>query len=130
MDGEGAEDIRKKILIVDDEPDITLSFKMMLENKGFKVDAYNDPLLVVKDFKPGSYDLLLLDIRMPKMDGFQLYDELKKKDENVKAIFVTAFDINYEALRKMYPDFRIESFLRKPIDSEHLANAIREELGR
>lgn len=130
MDGEGADNIRKRILIVDDEPDITLSFKMMLENKGFDVDAYNDPLVVVRDFKPGSYDLLLLDIRMPKMDGFQLYDELKKKDEHVKVIFVTAFDINYEGLRKMYPEFRIESFLRKPVDSEHLTNAVREELRR
>ncbi|HEX9318493.1 MAG TPA: response regulator [Nitrososphaeraceae archaeon] len=121
---------RNKILIVDDEPDITLSFKMMLENKGFEVDAYNDPLLVVRDFKPGSYDLMLLDIRMPKMDGFQLYEELKKKDKDVKVIFVTAFDINYEGLRKMYPEFRIESFLRKPVDSEHLTNAVREELGQ
>jgi two-component system, OmpR family, response regulator ChvI len=84
----------------------------------------------VNAFEPSSYDLLLLDIRMPKMDGFQLYDELSKKDPVVKAIFITAFDINYEALRKMYPHLRIESFIRKPVDSEHLISAVRSELGR
>jgi two-component system, OmpR family, response regulator ChvI len=118
----------QKILIVDDEPDITLSFKMILENKGFKVDAYNDPLEALNSFKPSYYDLLLLDIKMPKIEGFQLYDELRKKDESVKVIFITAFDINYEALRKMYPHLKIESFVRKPIDSEHLITAVRSEL--
>ena len=66
---------------------------------------------------------------MPKMDGFQLYDELRKKDQAVKVIFITAFDVNYEALRKMYPHLGIESFVRKPVDSEHLIGAVRSELG-
>jgi DNA-binding response OmpR family regulator len=130
MQQEGLRKGVTRILVVDDEPDITLSFKMILENRGFKVDTYNDPLSVVSNFKPASYDLLLLDIRMPKMDGFQLYEELRKKDNDVKVIFVTAFDINYEALRKMYPELRIESFIRKPVDSEHLTKAVKEELSR
>jgi CheY-like chemotaxis protein len=117
-----------QILVVDDEPDITLSFKMILENNGFKVSAYNDPLEALNSFKPSFYDILLLDIRMPKMDGFQLYDELRKKDDDVKVIFITAFDINFEALRKMYPHLKIESFVRKPVDSEHLISAVRTEL--
>ena len=129
MSGEKSK-VLQKILIVDDEPDITLSFKMILENNGFKVDSYNDPLEALNSFEPSSYDLLLLDIRMPKMDGFQLYDELRKKDQAVKVIFITAFDVNYEALRKMYPNLRIESFVRKPVDSEHLIGAVRTELGR
>jgi len=129
MNGEKSK-VLQKILIVDDEPDITLSFKMILENNGFKVDSYNDPLEALNSFEPSSYDLLLLDIRMPKMDGFQLYDELRKKDQSVKVIFITAFDVNYEALRKMYPNLRIESFVRKPVDSEHLIGAVRTELGR
>jgi DNA-binding response OmpR family regulator len=129
MNGEKLK-VHQKILIVDDEPDITLSFKMILENNGFKVDAYNDPLEALNSFEPSSYDLLLLDIRMPKLDGFQLYDELRKKDQAVKVIFITAFDVNYEALRKMYPHLRIESFVRKPVDSEHLIGAVRTELGR
>jgi two-component system, OmpR family, response regulator ChvI len=130
MGEEKSEDNKLRILIVDDEPDITLSFKMILENKGFKVDTYNDPLHAFNDFKVGSYDLLLLDIRMPKMDGFQLYEELRKKDKEVKVIFITAFDVNYEALRKMYPELRIESFVRKPVDSEHLISAVKDELNR
>jgi CheY-like chemotaxis protein len=127
MGGENSKPYQK-ILIVDDEPDITLSFKMILENNGFKVDVYNDPVEALNSFTASSYDLLLLDIRMPKMDGFQLYDELRKKDENIKVIFITAFDINYEALRKMYPHLKIESFVRKPVDSEHLISAVRSEL--
>jgi len=119
-----------RILIVDDEPDITLSFKMILEGNGFKVDTYNDPIHAIRNFKAGSYDLVILDIRMPKMDGFQLYEELKKIDEKVKVVFITAFDINYEGLRKMYPELRIDSFVRKPVDSEYLINVVKDELRR
>jgi DNA-binding response OmpR family regulator len=119
-----------RILIVDDEPDITLSFKMILEGNGFKVDTYNDPLHATRNFKAGSYDLVILDIRMPKMDGFQLYEELKKIDDKVKVVFITAFDINYEGLRKMYPELRIDSFVRKPVDSEYLINVVKDELRR
>ena len=119
-----------RILIVDDEPDITLSFKMILEGNGFKVDTYNDPFHATRNFKAGSYDLVILDIRMPKMDGFQLYEELKKIDDKVKVVFITAFDINYEGLRKMYPELRIDSFVRKPVDSEYLINVVKDELRR
>ena len=119
-----------RIFIVDDEPDITLSFKMILEGNGFKVDTYNDPIHSIRNFKAGSYDLVILDIRMPKMDGFQLYEELKKIDEKVKVVFITAFDINYEGLRKMYPELRIDSFVRKPVDSEYLINVVKDELRR
>ena len=119
-----------RILIVDDEPDITLSFKMILEGNGFKVDTYNDPVDAKGNFKAGSYDLVILDIRMPKMDGFQLYEELKKVDDKVKVVFITAFDINYEGLRKMYPELRIDSFVRKPVDSEYLINVVKDELCR
>ncbi|HTH21634.1 MAG TPA: response regulator [Nitrososphaeraceae archaeon] len=119
-----------RIFIVDDEPDITLSFKMILEGNGFKVDTYNDPIHSIRNFKAGSYDLVILDIRMPKMDGFQLYEELKKIDEKVKVVFITAFDINYEGLRKMYPELRIDSFVRKPVDSEYLINVVKDELLR
>jgi two-component system, OmpR family, response regulator ChvI len=119
-----------RILIVDDEPDITLSFKMILEGNGFKVDTHNDPVDAKGNFKAGSYDLVILDIRMPKMDGFQLYEELKKIDDKVKVVFITAFDINYEGLRKMYPELRIDSFVRKPVDSEYLINVVKDELRR
>lgn len=119
-----------RVLLVDDEPDITIGFKVMLEHKGFKVDAFNDPLAALEGFQPGNYDLLVLDIRMPKMDGFKLFEELRKLDKDVKVVFVTAFDVNYEALRTMFPELTIDSFIRKPVDADHLANTLRRELDR
>ena len=72
---------KNRILIVDDEPDIAQVLKMGLERNGFAVDTYNDPLDVVSNFKADSYDLLLLDIKMPKMNGFELYSKLHQIDE-------------------------------------------------
>src|ERR687886_1499179 len=80
----------RKILIVDDEPDITSSFDMILQMNGFEVDTYNDPLLALSNFKPNSYGLALLDIRMPKMNGFELYKKIKDIDKNVEVCFITA----------------------------------------
>jgi two-component system, OmpR family, response regulator ChvI len=73
-----------RILIVDDEPDITESFGLALEDSGFKVDKYNDPAIALASFEPNVYSLLILDIKMPKMDGFELYDKIKKIDNKVK----------------------------------------------
>jgi DNA-binding response OmpR family regulator len=70
--------MKKKILIVDDEPDIGLLFKTVLEESNFKADWYADPILALKEFKRNFYDLILLDIKMPKMNGFELYRGLKK----------------------------------------------------
>jgi len=60
----------KRILLVDDEPDVTYTLEIVLEDKGFMVDSYTDPTLALSNFKPGLYDLLLLDIRMPTINGF------------------------------------------------------------
>jgi DNA-binding NtrC family response regulator len=88
-----------KILIIDDDPDITALFRKALMNDGFEdVEAANDPRLVLKNFKVGSYDLLIIDVVMPQMDGFSLYEEMKKIDSKVKVCFITAFGINYRAL--------------------------------
>jgi two-component system, OmpR family, response regulator ChvI len=70
---------KKRLLIVDDEADITNSFSLALEDSGlFVVDTYNDPLVALSNYRPNSYDLLLLDIKMPNMNGFELYDKIKK----------------------------------------------------
>ena len=76
---------KKRILIVDDEEDITLSFSLALEDSGlFEVDTYNDPLVALSNYRPNSYDLLLLDIRMPVMNGLELYSQINKIDNRVK----------------------------------------------
>ena len=124
--------MRGKILIVDDEPDITSSFKQTLIDKGFEVDIANDSLLALKNFKAGSYDLLIIDIVMPEMDGFSLYEEIRKIDNKVKVCFITAFEINYQALRAVFPAANttddIGCFIRKPIDMDDLVKRINAEI--
>jgi CheY-like chemotaxis protein len=90
----------KRILIVDDEPDITFTHRTVLEENGFKeVDVYNEPLLALQNFKSRVYSLLITDVAMPRMDGFELYKQIKKIDGRINAVFVTASEVNYEALR-------------------------------
>src|SRR5262245_66040210 len=86
----------KRILLVDDEPDITLSLSMGLEDNGFKVDTFNDPLAALLKFKLGLYDLVILDIKMPDMNGIDLCKEIRKVDNKVKICFLTAFGPRYE----------------------------------
>jgi DNA-binding response OmpR family regulator len=91
-----------RILLVDDDPDITSLFGIGLEDDGFEVYTYNDPLDVLANFKPGFYDLLLVDINMPKMNGFELCTKILEIDLNVKICFITAGDMNIDGLREAY----------------------------
>lgn len=118
----------KKILVVDDEPDITSSIKNGLQRKGFEVDTYNDPTDALSNFKPDTYDLLLIDIRMPKMNGFELYREVKKKSSDVRICFFTAFEVYYDEFRKMFPNLEVKCFIRKPITINDLVTHINTEL--
>jgi two-component system catabolic regulation response regulator CreB/two-component system response regulator ChvI len=92
---------QKKVLFVDNEPDITTMLKMALERAGFSIDVFNDPLLALENFKPKMYDLVILDVMMPKMDGLELYNQLKSVDPSIKGCFLTASSETYsEELRK------------------------------
>ena len=117
-----------KILVVDDEPDIALSLKNGLTNNGFEVDAYTEPLKALYDFKPNVYNLSLFDIRMPKMNGFELYREIKKKETNAKICFMTAFEIYHDEFRRIFPTLDVQCFIRKPIGIKDLISHIKLEL--
>jgi DNA-binding response OmpR family regulator len=116
---------QKKILVVDDEADLTMLCRLALEYYGFQVDTFNNPQEALSNYNPGYYDLIILDIKMPKMDGFQLYDEIKKKDEKAKICFLTASELYYEEFRKReYNAIDKNLFLRKPIENEELINQV------
>lgn len=118
-----------RILVVDDEPDLTQVSTLALEYHGYKVDSFNDPQEALSKFKPGSYDLIILDIKMPKMDGFELYHEIKKKDNNAKICFLTASELYYEEFRKEeYSALDRNLFIQKPIDNEDLVKEINKML--
>ena len=117
---------RRRILVVDDEPDMTLLFKMALESDGlYDVYTFNDPMVALSNFKAGFYDLVLVDIKMPEMDGLDLYEEMKKMDSKVKICFLTASEMYYEEFRKeAYSSLDKDLFIRKPIENEELLNII------
>ena len=120
-----------RILIVDDEPDLTNLSILVLEHYGYKVDAFNDPQEALLKYKPGSYDLIILDIKMPKMDGFELYQEIKKKDNNAKVCFLTASELYYEKFRKKeFAALDGNLFIRKPIGNEELAAQVNKMINR
>ncbi|MFZ0646909.1 MAG: response regulator, partial [Nitrososphaeraceae archaeon] len=78
----------RRILLVDDEVDVISVFKMILEMNGYEVDAYTDPTSALDDFKPNFYGLLLLDIRMPTINGFELYRKMRNIDDKVPVCFI------------------------------------------
>ncbi len=115
-----------RILLVDDDVDITHSFSLALQKDGFIVDTYNDPLIALGDFKADLYDLVLLDIKLPKMDGFELYDKIREIDRRVKVCFISGYQMNYLALREQ--GLQIDCFISKPIKIEDLLRRINAEL--
>ena len=124
--------MKKRILVVDDEPDINLLFKMILEeNSEFMVHSFTDPLLALRNFKSNLYDLILVDIKMPEMDGLDFYREIRKIDKNVRLCFVTASEKYYEPFRKEIYDILGENcFIQKPIANEDLLKLVKTMIKR
>jgi len=126
--------IEKKVLLVDDEPDITMVIKLTLEKAGFTVDTYQDPLVALSKFKPNSYDLVILDIKMPKMNGFELHAEMRKVDQQVNICYLTAGEKYYDEVRignrkereeeEQYCKLDSERFLQKPISNADIVKRI------
>jgi two-component system, OmpR family, response regulator ChvI len=131
-EGQNRTKARKKqcrLLIVDDEVDITAALKKGLTQMGFEVTVYNDPLRAAYDFKQGQYDIAILDIKMPQINGFQLYRKLRSIDLKIRVCFLTAYEIYQDEFRKVLPTISVSCFAKKPITIEQLANIIIEELG-
>jgi DNA-binding response OmpR family regulator len=117
---------RGRILVVDDDVDITHSFSLALQKDRFIVDTFNDPLTALENFKADLYDLVLLDIKLPKMDGFELYDKIREIDRRVKVCFISGYQMNYLALREQ--GLQIDCFISKPVKIEDLLRKINAEL--
>ena len=127
--------MKNRILIVDDEDDTNLLFKMVLEDNRFKVDTFNDPLVALQNFTAGAYDLVLLDMLMPNMNGFELYQKMRMIDDKPKVCFLTASGINHKEFRKKVASISsienddIENcFISKPMENEELINRVKAQL--
>ena len=122
----------KRIFLVDDDYDHTITFKMGLELAGFEVDAYNDSPKALSKFKPDYYDLLLIDIKMPKIDGFELYEKIREIDNKVKVWFITAYETYHKVLKEVLSTSKGETdpgpIIGKPIEIDKLVKQIRTEL--
>ena len=120
----------RRILVVDDDTDVISTFKMILEMNGFEVDAYTSPTLALSNFKPNSYGLLLLDIRMPIMNGFELFRKMKSIDSGVEVCFITAFEDYREEFKESFPMLdEAKYFIRKPKAIQDLVNHVATILG-
>jgi len=124
----------KRILIVDDNEDVTTAFKTGLEynnintKRKIKVYTCNNPMIALSEFKPNFYDLLLVDIEMPDMNGFELSEKILAIDINVKVCYMSSAEINREALREIYPSIGLGCFMRKPVTIDYLIKRIMSEL--
>ena len=117
------------VMIVDDEVDILITLRMILNKSGFpNVDIFSNPLEALANFNEGKYDLVVLDIRMPEMSGYDLYRELREKDRQVVVCFVSAFEDYFQEFGKLFPDDRNGCFMRKPVTMTELLQKIKERL--
>lgn len=118
----------KKILIVDDEHDIGLSLKRVLERNSFSVDYYSESIEAIENFKVGYYDLAIFDIRMPGIDGTELYKRIRQLDKSVKICFISAYEITIDELSRILPDYILNCLFKKPVHSKFLLDKVAEVL--
>jgi DNA-binding response OmpR family regulator len=112
----------KRVLILDDERDSNTSVVLVLQDNGFRVDSYEDPILALENFKSCFYDLVILDIKMPQMSGFSVYSEIRKLDKRIKVCFLTAGDVD------IFSSLPSNCFIRKPIGNEELLKRVHDAI--
>lgn len=118
------------IMLVDDEKDLTDAMKAGLEQNGYRVSTFNDGRSAREHYSPGRYDLVITDIRMPGMNGFELYRELSKLDREVRICFLTGFDVSKEEFFKLFPETRVQHLFRKPVMLSKIVHVINEILAK
>jgi two-component system, OmpR family, sensor histidine kinase VicK len=124
---------KKRVFLVDDDYDHTVTFKVGLELAGFEVEAYNDSAVALSNFRADHYDLLLIDIKMPKIDGFELYEKISKIDDKVKVWFITAYEIYSKVSKEVSSktskeEMILDRFIQKPIEINNLVKQVKSEL--
>jgi two-component system C4-dicarboxylate transport response regulator DctD len=119
-----------RLLIIDDEADIVTVMKKGLELAGFSVNAEHDPIEAFRNFKRDSYDLVILDIRMPDVDGIELYGRLREIDSKFRVCFISTFVAGeYEKIRQQYPELNNSCFIEKPVTMTRLVQIVKSQLG-
>jgi len=113
----------KKILLVDDDKDIALSFNLALQHNDFLVDVFTNPIEALAKFKPGFYKMALIDLRMPEMDGIELYNKIREIDKKIKICFLTAYDWDNQQIKELS-----EHFIKKPISIDGLVKIVKTEI--
>lgn len=116
--------LRKRILVIDDDADACIFYKTCLEENNLQVVTYTNPMNAVSRFRPDFYDLILIDVRMPKMNGFRLYEIIKKIDMQAKVCFITAFEEYYESLKEQFIKLDAQYFIKKPIGARDLVRQV------
>jgi CheY-like chemotaxis protein len=119
---------KKRVLLVDDEPDICMVYQIVLEDAGYECISYTDSVKALKEFKPGCYDLILLDIKMPVLNGFKLCKKVREIDKNVHIVFITAAhtaEEYYEKFRSQhFPELGKINYIQKPIGNDELVQIV------
>ncbi|MGC2571037.1 MAG: response regulator [Candidatus Nitrosopolaris sp.] len=119
-------EIGKRILVVDDEPDVCFVLETVLRENRYVVDSYEDPFLALMRFKADLYNLVILDIRMPELNGFALYQEIRRLDKRVKICFLTAGELYDGVYSDIFSSLPANHFIKKPIENEELMRRINE----
>ena len=123
MPGE-AEESGRRILIVDDEEESVYAIKKTLKQYGYEIDYFSDPKKALSNFKTNAYSLLILDIRMPGISGFQFLRNIRQIDKEVKVLFLTTFEIQEKEWQMVLPNIQVQGFIKKPVNLQEIVEAV------
>jgi CheY-like chemotaxis protein len=113
----------KRVMVIDDEPDITSGIAGCLEDQ-YRVEVHNNPSEAISKFSKGKFDVVLIDIKMPRINGFELYKTLSRMDRDASYCFMTAFEIRLPEFQKLFPSSHVDLFLKKPFTAKDLISVI------